>query len=79
LCAFEQRNCPIFRDTFAAEGNETGPVVVAGIRFAGDTASAGAEIRYHSADADLSEEFAGSLIDLGGWTYQFTIGIRFGR
>lgn len=70
---------PIFRDIFVAEGNETGPIVVAGIRFAGDSASAGGEIRYHSADADLSEEFAGSRIDLGGWTYQFTIGIRFGR
>jgi hypothetical protein len=72
----------IFRDQFVASGSETGPVVLGGIRFAGDSLSAGAEIRYHSADAALDNEFAiftdQPRIDLGGWTYQFTIGFRFG-
>ena len=73
------RNREIFRDQFVAEGSETGPVVVAGLRFGGETVSAGGEIRYHSAEADLDDRFAGSKIDLGGWTYNFTIGVRFGR
>jgi hypothetical protein len=69
----------VIRDSYVADGNETGPVVVAGLRFGGETMSAGGEIRYHSAEADLDERFAGSKIDLGGWTYNFTIGVRFGR
>jgi len=73
------RNREIFRDQFVAEGSVTGPVVVAGLRFGGETVSAGGEIRYHSAEADLDDRFAGSKIDLGGWTYNFTIGVRFGR
>ena len=32
-----------------------------------------------SADAALDDRFAGPRIDLGGWTYQATVGIRFGR
>jgi hypothetical protein len=73
------RNLEIFRDQFVAEGNETGPVVLAGLRFGGETVSAGGEIRYHSAEAELDDRFAGSKIDLGGWTYNLTVGVRFGR
>lgn len=67
----------IFRDQFVADGSETGPIVLGGIRFAGSAASAGFEVRYHKADADLDNRFAGSKIDLGGWTYNFTVGVRF--
>jgi hypothetical protein len=70
---------PVFRDTFVAEGNDTGPIALAGLRFAGDSLSAGGEIRYQSAKGALTDDFAGREIDLGGWTYLFTIGIRFGR
>lgn len=69
----------IFRETYVADGNETGPVAFGGIRFAADSFSVGGEIRYHAAEADLPQEFVGSEIDLGGWTYSFTIGLRFGR
>jgi hypothetical protein len=72
-------NRQIFEDQFVADGNETGPVVVAGLRFGGEVLSAGGEIRYHSASADLDDRFAGSKLDLGGWTYNFTMGVRFGR
>lgn len=79
---FGTRPSTIFRDQFAASGSETGPVALGGIRFVGDTLSAGAEVRYHSADAALGSEFAlvadEPRIDLGGWIYQFTIGFRFG-
>ena len=67
----------IFRDQFVADGNETGPVVVGGIRFASDRVSAGGEIRYHAAEGELDDRFAAPRIDLGGWTYNFTIGYRF--
>lgn len=67
----------IFRGDFTADGTEAGAVVVGGIRFSGDAGSAGFEVRYHKADAPLSTDFAGSRLDLGGWTYSFTGGLRF--
>jgi hypothetical protein len=67
----------IFRGSFVADGTEAGPVVLGGVRFASDSFSAGGEIRYQSAEADLSSDFAGSKLDLGGWTYNFTVGFRF--
>lgn len=73
----------IFREQYVASGNATGPIVLGGIRFAGDTISSGVEVRYQSADADLGTRFSGvdaePRIDLGGWTYQFMVGLRFGR
>jgi hypothetical protein len=48
-----------------------------GIRFAGAGGSAGFEVRFHKADAPLDDRFAGSRLDLGGWSYQFTAGVRF--
>ena len=71
------RNREIFRDQFVAEGSETGPVVVAGLRFGGETVSAGGEIRYHSAEADLDDRFAGSKLDLGGLTYSAVFKVKF--
>lgn len=74
----------IFREQYVADGSEAGPVVVGGIRFAGDRVSVGGELRYHAADAELDDRFAGPQfpaveprIDLGGWTYNFTVGYRF--
>jgi hypothetical protein len=69
----------IFRDTFVESGSATAPVVLGGIRFASNAVSFGGEVRYQKATGDLSDDFAGSKIDLGGWTYQATMGIRFGR
>jgi hypothetical protein len=72
-------NREIFRDQFVADGNATGPIVLGGLRYGGETLSVGGEIRYHSAEGELDDRFAGSQIDLGGWTYNFTMGVRFGR
>jgi type 1 fimbria pilin len=70
----------IFRDTFVGTGNATGPVVLGGLRFVGDHATGGFEIRYRKAEDTLPEgEFAASKIDLGGWSYLVTGGVRFGR
>jgi hypothetical protein len=77
------RDRTIFHDQFSASGATTGPIALAGIRFAGDTVSSGFEVRYHAAEAELGDNFANvpnePRLDLGGWTYQFTVGYRFGR
>ena len=76
------RGNAIFREQYVASGSETGPIVLGGVRFAGDTMTGGAEIRYQSADAPLGSAFGSTRpnprIDLGGWTYLFNIGVRFG-
>jgi len=71
------RDNSIFRASYVADGNDVGPVALGGLRFAGDSFSAGGEIRYQRAEGDLDNRFAGNKIDLGGWTYQFTFGFRF--
>lgn len=73
----------IFREQYVSSGNATGPIALGGIRFGGDTVSAGFEARYQGGDADLGTRFASPdlldpRIDLGGWTYQVTVGVRFG-
>jgi hypothetical protein len=72
----------IFREQYVASGSETGPLLLGGLRFAGDSVSSGFEVRYQSADAPLGSAFGSTRpnprIDLGGWMYQFTIGMRFG-
>jgi hypothetical protein len=70
----------IFRDQFVDSGSATGPVVLGGLRFGGESFTSGFEIRYHKADAELDPGvFSDDRIDLGGWTYNFTVGVRFGR
>jgi hypothetical protein len=70
----------VFRDTFVGTGNATGPVALGGLRFVGDHATGGFEVRYRKAEDTLpAGEFAASKIDLGGWSYLFTGGVRFGR
>jgi len=73
-------NGNVFRDEFVGTGTATGGVALAGVRFQGRGAAAGFEVRYHKADSSFEsddDEFAGSKIDLGGWSYQGTIGFRF--
>ena len=69
----------VFRDQYVATGSATGPVVVAGVRFADADFAVGGEVRYRQADVALGPEFAGAnpRLDLGGWIYQVTIGRRF--
>ncbi len=68
----------VFTDRFVASGTELGPVALAGIRFpVGDTWSLGGEVRYQKASADLSNEFLGPKLDLGGFHYLFTMHVKF--
>jgi hypothetical protein len=73
-------NGSVFHDTFVGSGTATGPVALAGVRLQGRTAAAGFEFKYHKAEGTFDsndDEFAAPKIDLGGWTYQATIGLRF--
>jgi hypothetical protein len=73
-------NGSVFHDTFVGSGTAVGPVALAGVRFQGRTAGAGFEVKYHRAEGTFDsndDEFAAPKIDLGGWTYQATIGLRF--
>ncbi len=67
----------IFEARFEESGTNVGPVVLGGIRYAGEAFSTGFEIRYQHASGDLGPDFAAPKIDLGGWTYNFTAGVRF--
>jgi hypothetical protein len=70
----------IFNGSFVGKGTATGPVAMAGLRFSGSSATAGFEARYRKAQGTLSTtDFLAPKIDLGGWTYQFNVGMRFGR
>jgi hypothetical protein len=69
----------VFNSEFVANGTATGPVALGGVRFADGGLSAGFEVRYRKADGSVGDDFPGSKIDLGGWTYQATLGFRFGR
>jgi hypothetical protein len=70
----------IFNGSFVGTGTATGPVAMGGIRFSGSTVTSGFEIRYRKASGNLStNDFLAPKIDLGGWTYQFNVGMRFGH
>jgi hypothetical protein len=70
---------PIFRESYVASGTEIGPVAVFGARFLiGSNATIGGEVRYQKAEGDLDEiNFFGPKIDLGGFHYLATFGVRF--
>ena len=70
-------NGNVFRANYVATGTSTGGVALAGIRFQSRGAAGGFEVKYHKADGELNSDFEGDRIDLGGWTYQATIGVRF--
>ena len=76
---FNNRN-EVYRDTYTDKGNVTAPVVLGGIRFAiSDAVLLGGEFRYQvgKADLDRSLGFAGDRLDLGGYTTQLTLHVRF--
>jgi outer membrane protein W len=69
----------IFNGTFVGSGTAVGPVILGGVRVPVGSWGVGGEIRYQSATGDLppDQDFSGNKIDLGGFTYAFTINVRF--
>lgn len=81
-CTDDFDNCRVFEtdpdEPFEASGWDFGPVFVGGVRVVGDAFSVGGELRWQRVEGDVpSDTFFGSKIDLGGWTFQGTIGVRF--
>jgi len=69
----------IFQGTFTGTGNATGPVIVGGLRVPAGQWGFGFDVRYQNAKGDLplDQGFAGTKIDLTGFTYSFTANVRF--
>lgn len=71
----------IFRESFVENGTAVGPVLLGGLRYVADPWVTGFELRWQDAAGDLpttgDNSFLGGKIDLGGFTTQFTLGIRF--
>lgn len=78
---FEVDPPDIFRNQYVANGNALGGVILAGLRApVSDVWLAGGEIRYQRVEADTDAATTGLLgtkLDLGGWSANFTFGIRF--
>jgi len=69
-----------FTDRFVDSGTTAGPIVLGGIRFpVSDVWLVGGEVRWQKAEGKglLDERFLGDKIDLGGWTTNFTVHLRF--
>ena len=71
----------IFPGRYIADGNTLGAVLLGGVRgVVGDVWTVGGELRYLRAEGDtdaVNTGFLGDKIDLGGWSANFTFGIRF--
>lgn len=69
----------IFPARYIADGTAAGPTVLAGVRFPFTAVVVGGEVRWQKAEGDIPADagFLGTKFDLGGWTTNFTIGVRF--
>lgn len=70
----------IFRNSYEAKGNALGGVILGGLRVPSDVWLFGGEFRYQIAEADTDQATSGLLgskIDLGGWSANITLGVRF--
>ena len=75
---FSQTGRPIFHDSYAASGWAVGPIAVFGARVPMGNFSLGGELRYQKAEGELDErDFFGPKLDLGGFHYVATFGVRF--
>lgn len=75
---FVDVNNDIFEDTFTSTGAATGPVILGGARFPVGQVDLGGEVRYQGGVGDLkNDDFLGTEIDLGGFSYLFTINVKF--
>ena len=69
----------IFPARYVAEGVAVGPTILGGLRAPVNNWTVGGEVRWQKAEGkNLFEEgFLGDKLDLGGWTANFTFGVRF--
>ena len=69
----------IFRGNFVTNGSASGPLFLGGIRIPVGSWGIGFEARHQSGEGKIpaEDDFAGTKIDLGGFTYNFTVHVRF--
>jgi opacity protein-like surface antigen len=69
----------IFPARYIANGTAAGPTILGGVRGVAGNWVVGGEVRWNKAEASglLDEGFLGDKLDLGGWTTNFTFGVRF--
>jgi Outer membrane protein beta-barrel domain len=70
----------VFTGNFVGSGGASGPTILGGVRVPiGSAVGVGFEIRHQSAEGKLPADqgFAGTTIDLGGYSYLFTTSFRF--
>ena len=69
----------IFPAVFKTEGTAAGPIILAGARAPIENWTVGGEFSWQKVMADVpaSEGFLGTKLDLGGWNFNFTVGLRF--
>jgi hypothetical protein len=77
--SFVDANNNVFQGNYVGSGTTTGPVVIVGATVPLGAWGIGFEGRYQSAVGNLPADqgFAGTKIDLGGWTYGATFKVRF--
>jgi hypothetical protein len=76
---FVADNNDIFPARYISEGTVAGPTVFFGLRAPFGNWTAGAEGRWQKVEAKglLDEGFIADKLDLGGWTANFSFGVRF--
>jgi opacity protein-like surface antigen len=69
----------IFRDSFVTDGTASGPLFLGGVRVPVGQWGVGFELRHQSGEGKIPavDDFAGTSIDLGGFSYNFTVHVRF--
>jgi opacity protein-like surface antigen len=69
----------IFPAVYKIDGTAAGPIILAGVRAPLSNLTIGGEMRWQRAEAKglAAEGFLGDKLDLGGWTTNFTLGVRF--
>lgn len=77
----DSSNGDIFGATYEADGTAVGPVLLGGVRFpAGEAFTVGGELKWQKAEGDtnsVESQLLGNKIDLGGWSVNFTMHVRF--
>jgi outer membrane protein W len=76
---FVDENGDIFPERFLADGVAVGPTIFGGVRGVSDRYTVGGELRWQKAEGKglFDEGFLGDKLDLGGWNFNFTFGVRF--
>jgi hypothetical protein len=76
---FVADNRDVFSARYVTDGTAVGPTVLAGLRAPVGNWRVGGEVRWQKAEGTglAAQQFIGDKFDLGGWTGNFTFGVRF--